>query len=753
MRRHHAWAVVAGLLVIAGSVASVVAAEAVAHGAEQKSRAAFQGISADNASALRLAIQHEEDLVIHGAAFVGAYPNATNTEFIHWVKSVHTLERYPELESIGILAMVQPADLKKFAARIEADPPTPLKADGKFQLVPPGNRPFYCFASGSMARTPSTAAPGLDYCALTPTIVAGRDSGIASYVPYKIGNKVRLAIQNPIYRGSVLPATIKARRSAFVGFFGMTVIPAVVLDSALKGRANAAVKITYHADTEFAKLNGDTSFSSGTVPIHAQSARINLDNGWTVQTFGAAAPTGVFGVESAGSLLLGGLALSLLLGVLILVLATSRGRALALVDRQTGEIREQAHTIEQSERKFRSLVQNSSDLTMVCDSDGTLIYVSATSERVLGIAGSHLLGTPISAQLSPEDWAALATWLSRPAADMLVLTCCVGEAGGHPRWVEATATDLRADPAVGGVVLNMRDITDRQRMELNLRHTQKLETVGQLSAGIAHEINTPIQFIGDNVRFLQGAFGELTSSLDRYRGVESAADSDAALAAASSADADAAYLTEEVPTAIAETLAGVERVATIVKAMKVFGNPGTEAAALADLNEAIRVTLVVANSQLQEVAHVVTDLGELPPVLCHIGDINQVMLNLLINATYAIGEAAGAEGSLGTITIRTRTEADEIVIEITDTGCGMPADVAARAFDPFFTTKPVGVGTGQGLSIAHSLIHERHKGSITVVSQPGAGSTFTVRLPVEGTSSGKIRPREPGEPEPASLNG
>jgi signal transduction histidine kinase len=274
-------------------------------------------------------------------------------------------------------------------------------------------------------------------------------------------------------------------------------------------------------------------------------------------------------------------------------------------------------------------------------------------------------------------------------------------------------------------------LSDRGRLESELRHAQKLESVGQLAAGIAHEINTPVQFVGDNVRFLEDAFSDFSRVVEAYRQVDGSPEPEAVLARARelATEVDTAFLVAEVPQAITQTLEGVDRVATIVRAMKAFGHPSEEHKAPADLNEAVRNTLVVANNELKGVAEVVTDLGDLPLVRCHVGDVNQVLLNLVVNAAHAVAARVGTSGERGTVTVRTRHDGDEVVIEVADTGVGIPPEIAGRVFEPFFTTKEVGKGTGQGLALAHSLVTNRHGGTIRFDSYPGAGTTFTVRLP------------------------
>jgi len=281
-----------------------------------------------------------------------------------------------------------------------------------------------------------------------------------------------------------------------------------------------------------------------------------------------------------------------------------------------------------------------------------------------------------------------------------------------------------------------QDITERKKLEVDLRHAQKLESVGLLASGIAHEINTPIQFVGDNLRFLTDAFGDLQSLLLKYHGLaESAAagivspgvltEIDEAVAAA-----DLEYLGVEMPKALRQSLDGVARVATIVKAMKDFAHPAQNQKMPANLNEALASTLVVARNELKYVADVETDFADLPTVECHLSDLNQVFLNLLVNAAHAITEVVNGTGKKGTIRVQTRPDGDWVRIAISDTGCGIPEQIRGKVFDPFFTTKDVGRGTGQGLAISRSIVVEKHGGTLTFESEVGRGTTFLIGLPV-----------------------
>jgi signal transduction histidine kinase len=285
-------------------------------------------------------------------------------------------------------------------------------------------------------------------------------------------------------------------------------------------------------------------------------------------------------------------------------------------------------------------------------------------------------------------------------------------------------------------VVTTRDLTELRRFESELHQAQKLEAVGRLASGIAHEINTPMQFVSDNLRFFQEAFVAMKEVLDTAdelsaRAAEERPD-DWALRAYREvkATSDVDFFRGEIDTALDQTIDGIERVSSIVRAMKNFAHPGSDTLSPADLNSGIESVLVVARNEIKYVADVETERGDLPLGPCLIGDINQVLLNLLVNAAHAIGERVDGTTERGTIVVRTFTDADAAVIEIADTGMGIPADVAKHIFDPFFTTKELGKGTGQGLALARNVINIRHGGSLTFKSTPGVGTTFMIRLPL-----------------------
>jgi PAS domain S-box-containing protein len=318
---------------------------------------------------------------------------------------------------------------------------------------------------------------------------------------------------------------------------------------------------------------------------------------------------------------------------------------------------------------------------------------------------------------------------------------------GRVTWVSTTKVPLRDQKGQSiGTFGTSRNITERKRaeeeramMDIQLRQALKLEAVGQLAAGIAHEINTPTQYVGDNTRFLQDAFADLSKALQSYDGLLQAnrhgevAQELVAEVEAAIQDADLGYLTEEIPKAIAQSLEGVERVATIVRAMKEFSHSGGEEKQSIDLNHAIDNTLTVCRNEWKYVAEMVTDFDpNLPPVPCHPGELNQVILNLIINASHAIADVAGnGENGKGTITVRTRRNGNWAEIRISDTGCGIREEHRRKVFTPFFTTKEVGKGTGQGLAISHTVVVKKHGGTIEFETELGKGTTFIIRLPLD----------------------
>jgi PAS domain S-box-containing protein len=308
------------------------------------------------------------------------------------------------------------------------------------------------------------------------------------------------------------------------------------------------------------------------------------------------------------------------------------------------------------------------------------------------------------------------------------------------QWLDERSAELLA--------MNRRlqqEISERLLLESQLVQAQKLESIGQLAAGIAHELNTPIQYIGDNIRFLRDAFSsmtrvlsvqpKLTAELERLN----VAPELVSLVSTVAGEADLDYLFEEVPRAIDQCAQGVQSVATIVMAMKEFSHPGKAEQATIDINHAIENTLVVCRNEWKYVADATTDLDPgLPAVRCFPGEFNQVILNLVVNAAHAVASAAREGREKGIIAVSTRSAGPFVEICIKDNGIGISAAAQPRIFTPFFTTKEIGKGTGQGLALARSVIVKKHKGTITFESEENVGTTFIVCLPIAGIGNDEV---------------
>jgi PAS domain S-box-containing protein len=318
--------------------------------------------------------------------------------------------------------------------------------------------------------------------------------------------------------------------------------------------------------------------------------------------------------------------------------------------------------------------------------------------------------------------------------------CEVFRKDGSTIWIASSARAIRQDSVIVRYEGMNEDITERKLLQSRLLQAQKLESVGQLAAGIAHEINTPTQYVADNIRFLKDSFQDLKNLLKNYERLldeaknHALADATVEEVAAAVESADAGYLLEEIPKAIEQSLEGVTRVATLVSAMKEFSHPGTKEKTPIDLNHGIESTLTVARNEWKYVADVETEFDlSIPLVSCRAGEFNQVILNLIVNSAHAIGDVIGKEGAVkGKIRVQTRNFPDWVEIRIGDTGGGIPKNVQSRIFDPFFTTKAVGKGTGQGLAIARSVIVDKHGGNIHFETELGKGTTFVIRLPHDG---------------------
>jgi PAS domain S-box-containing protein len=392
-------------------------------------------------------------------------------------------------------------------------------------------------------------------------------------------------------------------------------------------------------------------------------------------------------------------------------------------------------------RQLELLLATVPSILIGADQNGIITQWNRAAEHTFAIPASKVIGRPF--KQCGIRWH-MVDVLEGTADSLASAGCCRLDdvwflrPDGTEGILGITITPLLDDGGqVAGFVLLASDVTHRKALESQLRHAQKLESIGQLAAGIAHEINTPTQYVGDNTRFLQDSFTELTAIFHHFKQILAEAAGgplptallEAARTAAEQADLD--YLEEEIPLAIAQSLEGIERVSKIVRAMKDFSHPGSTEKVATDLNRAIESTITVSRNEWKYVSEMDTDLEPaLPLVPCLPAELNQVILNLITNAAYAIARVVGDDGKKGTITISTRRDGDWAEIRVADTGTGIPPEVQPKVFDPFFTTKEVGKGTGQGLAISHAVIVDKHGGTIHFETTVGQGTTFVIRLPL-----------------------
>ncbi|MCU1667904.1 MAG: Two component multi-sensor signal transduction histidine kinase [Blastococcus sp.] len=415
--------------------------------------------------------------------------------------------------------------------------------------------------------------------------------------------------------------------------------------------------------------------------------------------------------------------------------ATSTG--IRLLRRRLQEARELVAAQRAEIACYAELLDHSDLALIALSADGVITDWSPAATRLYGYARDEVVGRPLTV-ITPdaaldilEETAELA-----PRSSTTFETVHLRK-DETPVQVSLTLTRTTERPAQ--MVAIARNISAQKAFDAESHQESKLESLGRLAAGLAHEINSPIQFVGDNARFLEEAYQELIRVVEVYRALldtsspigwmerqERVREAEAGI--------DFEYLQEEIPSAVEQTLEGIERVSTIVRAMKTFSHPGHREQAPADLNEALAATVTVTRHQINDVADLNLDLAPLPPVRCNIADLNQVFLNLIVNAADAIEET----GRRGVITVATALDGDDVVVRIGDTGCGIPDDVRSKMFDPFFTTKDVGRGSGQGLPLVRGVVQEGHGGSVSVDSVVGQGTTFTVRIPIDGLQDAAV---------------
>ncbi len=420
------------------------------------------------------------------------------------------------------------------------------------------------------------------------------------------------------------------------------------------------------------------------------------------------------------------------------------------IKERTSELEESNKTLKkeislrtESETRAQVIVETAPDAFIGTDSNGKIIEWNIQAEQAFGWSSKEALGQTITELIIPPAYREahlagmnnfLKTGKRKIVSGRIELSALNKDGNEFPIEISLSPIRLGNDYHFNAFI---RDISEQKQMQTQLNHSQKMESIGQLAAGMAHEINTPMQFIGDNTRFLEESFHQLFGAIDAHdrlrkeckKGTVSEKVVQQVESSLESSDMD--YLSEEIPLAIKQSLEGVERVTKIIKAMKEFSHPGSEEKVSMDINQAIETTLTVARNEWKYIAEIEKDFDPgLPPVPCFANDFNQVILNVVVNAAHAIAEKVKNSGDKGTIAISTKKDGDWAEIRIQDNGPGIPESIQSKIFDPFFTTKEVGKGTGQGLSIVHSIVVKKHGGTVNLETDEGKGTTFIFRFPI-----------------------
>ncbi|MEW8507382.1 MAG: ATP-binding protein [Candidatus Thiodiazotropha sp.] len=422
--------------------------------------------------------------------------------------------------------------------------------------------------------------------------------------------------------------------------------------------------------------------------------------------------------------------------------------------RQLQMLNETRDELKEKEQFLSDVTNSMSEGFAVVDQDGVVKFSNPESERLLGWDSEEMIGRRFTelayGNKKPDQASSVESAIDQTLDDGNTRSGFDGRfyhKEGREVDVQYSVSPLLRDEINSGAVVAFSDVSERKRieeerrtLERQLNQTHKMEAVGQLAGGIAHEINTPIQYVGDNLRFIKEGYEDIATLLEAYSALQEKAMDHPGLqdevekVRQTFEEIDLDYLDDEISSALEQSISGAKQVAQIVLAMKEFAHPGSKQMAMADLNRIVSNALAVCKNEWKYVADTELKLSDsLPEVKCMGGEISQVLLNLIINAAHAI-EAAKLEQK-GSITITTIHDKDHVEVRVADTGTGIPKEAEESVFNPFFTTKGVGRGTGQGLAIAQDIVVVKHHGELYFETEEGSGTTFIMRLPVHGDAA------------------
>ena len=444
--RHGAWIVIAMLLVLLGVLSSILAANASAHQNAARSHRSFATSALGIAATLKLSLQHETDLVLSAQAFILDNPQDSEAQFVQWASTLGALRRYPELRGFGESRIIPRSELQFFAAHpiIEAG-----ATAAPFRVIPSGTRPFYCFTVLGLSRDEKESLPpGFDFCAGTQGkhLLKSRDSGRNTLGPVTVGRITTLSLAVPTYRNGLVPTSVVARRAAFVGWIGMSLVPKVLLRTALVGHPDSQVALRYGGPAS------KVIFRSGLAPRASQVATIDLHDGWTVVVNGSVANGGLFSDADSMALLLGGIAVTVLLGAFIYVLGTGRSRSMMLVDERTNELRFQALHDPLTGLPNRALIMDRIDQLLVRNrrnaTTGAALYIDIDDFKNVNDSLGHEAGDQLLVAVAARMASTLrdADTIGRMGGDEFVVLIDGDSSNAPPALVAQRLLDVMVQP-------------------------------------------------------------------------------------------------------------------------------------------------------------------------------------------------------------------------------------------------------------------------------------------------------------------
>ena len=420
------------------------------------------------------------------------------------------------------------------------------------------------------------------------------------------------------------------------------------------------------------------------------------------------------------------------------------------VQQLSSAVLHQTERLQEVERDADHLIAVLPSLLIALDEFGCVTRINGVAEQILSVSAAESMGRPFLKLPIPwVDVQPLREALAEDAGGVSrLLECRIQHPREGLRMIEFSLQPLHPGRSSQARLITGNDVTVQRLAQSQLEQSRKMESIGQLAAGVAHEINTPMQYISDNVRYVASAFDHFQPLLDSLLRAWDEGSGDASRPGLPDPSLAAPPkklrgLLKQIPGALADCIEGVENVSRIIAAMKEFSHPGSDEASAVDLHHALNSTITVARNEWKYVADVTTDFapGELH-VIGLAAELNQAFLNIIVNAAHAIGgRIARGEMERGAIHIATRRDGDSIEVHIADNGGGIPAAIQHRVFEPFFTTKPVGKGTGQGLAIAFDVIQRKHGGRVSFEVVEGEGTTFILSIPCQGPAAEEITPQ------------